>query len=259
MKPDFCIYPSLLNAFQNYLDCEANYEKFYGFSENPSISFPEYDLKQFRELIDTINRVPFESEAADKGTCFNEIIDCIVLGKKSTRDDVEIRQAAGSLVATMGERTFYFDANLCKKVADRFMDAIPQYRTEAIFETKYGKVLLYGYLDYLLCDVVYDVKTTGKYEFGKYKKGWQQYVYPWTLIESKRCTDIKAFEYTAVLLKGGTSKEPLITGEIYPEVYTYSHEKATQLINSMLEHFIEFLNNNKALITDKKVFGGVND
>ena len=40
----------------------------------------EAELKQ--SLLDAINRVPFESEAADKGTAFNAVIDCYIHKKK---------------------------------------------------------------------------------------------------------------------------------------------------------------------------------
>lgn len=280
-------YPSLLDSFQSYLDCEASYEEYFGFADVPSQSFEEYEKKKFKELIDKINRVPFDSEAADKGTCFNEIIDCILLREKSTRDDVSIctRQTLveeevigtidpcnGKVIdadvefyerqlphieAQKGERTYLFDIAFCKNAADYFRGSLPQVYTEATISTKYGKVLLYGYIDYLRGNKVFDAKTTKKYDFGKYRKYWQQHVYPWALIESGKCTEISSFEFTAFQLKGGNSKKaPLISGEMYKEVYTYDHARSTQLLTTICEHFIEFIENNKNLITDKKIFGG---
>lgn len=35
---------------------------------------------------------------------------------------------------------------------------------------------------------------------------------------------VKAFEFTAYALKGGTGRTPVITGVQYPEVYAYNHE-----------------------------------
>lgn len=280
------IYPSALDAFQSYLDCEANYERFYGHSENPSLTYAEYEKKCFQELVDKINRVPFDSEAADRGSCFNEIVDCIVLGEKSTRDDIKVSSRssmevtrAGGLIdpstgkviggdvdayevelphieAVMKDRVFRFDIGFCKDAARYFNGALPQVYTEAPIETRFGTVLLYGYIDYLRGDVVYDAKTTSKYEFGKYSKYWQQHVYPWTLIESGKCTDISAFEFTAFQLKGGTAKQPLITGDMYPEVYVYDHKRSEQLLRGICEQFVNFLECNRSLITDAKIFGG---
>lgn len=279
-------YPTLLDAFQSFLDCEANYERFYGSSEEPSVAYAEYEQRTLQELIDKINRVPFDSEAADKGSCFNEIVDCLLLGVKSTRDDIRlvskrtmVEETVTGLVdpadgkvlggdvetnevflphieATIGERTFYFDIDFCKKAAEYFKGAIPQLMTEATIDTDYGTVLLYGYIDYLRENVVYDAKTTKRYEFGKFSKYWQQHVYPWTLIESGKVTDVQAFEFTAFQWKGGTSRQPLLSGEMFPEVYVYNHERSTEMLRGICTQFCEFLENNKSLITDTKVFGG---
>lgn len=278
-------YPSLLDAFQNYLDCEANYEKFYGFSDEPSMTFEQYEQEKFQSLIDSINRVPFDSEAADRGTVFNEIVDCILLGVKGTRDDVTLRSSASynvihqegatdevgkplfydeweekveqpCVLGTIGDREFYFDIRLCKMAAEHLRDGLPQLYVEATMETEHGDVLLYGYPDYVRTNRVFDLKTTSRYEFGKYRKYWQQHVYPWALIKSGKCSDISAFEFTAFQLKGGTQKTPLITGEMFPEIYVYSHDRSEEMLRGICTQFIEFLENNRALITDKKVFGG---
>ena len=254
--------PSLLDALQQYLDSEALYEKFYGHSEEPSLSFEEYERKQFQELIDKINRVPFESEAADKGSCLNEIVDCIVMGKNSTREDISLSTMHGNypskpcILAQKGGRSFFFDIPFCKEVAEYFSGSLCQMYVEAPIETKYGTVLLYGYPDYVRMDMVYDLKTTSKYEFGKYQKYWQQHVYPWALTESGKCEGIKAFEFSAFALKGGSERSPLIVGDFYPEVYPYDHGRSERLLRGVCEQFYEFLNNNIALIKDEKILGG---
>lgn len=282
----FKFSPSLLQGFQDYLDCEANYEKFFGNSEEPSLTYAEYEEQKFKELIDKINRVPFESEAASRGSCLNEIVDCIVMRTRSTRDDIKVKTLSSfeklceegawdyvenkplyyerwfetikqpCIWAKNGDYEFYFDISFCKRLAEYFRDSLCQIYTEAPIATKYGKVLLYGYPDYVRENMVYDLKTTSKYEFGKYGKYWQRLVYPYTLIESGKVTDVKAFEFTAFAMKGGTSRSPLIYGDMYPEVYDYDHTKATEAIRGICTQFAEFLLNNRNLITDKKVFGG---
>ncbi len=277
---------SLLQAFQDYLDSDALYEKFFGSSEEPSLTCEEYEQKQFQELIDKINRVPFESEAADRGSCLNEVVDCIVMRTKSTRDDIKVctlrsfeqlyEDGAWDMVnnkplayerwfetvkqpciyARKGDNEFYFDIAFCKQLAEYFKDSLCQIYVEAPIETDYGTVLLYGYPDYVRGDMVYDLKTTSKYEFGKYSKYWQQHVYPYALIESGKCTDITAFEFTAFAMKGGTLRSPLIYGDMYPEVYTYDHERSTKMLRGICSQFAQFLENNRALISDKKIFGG---
>lgn len=282
----FKMTPSLLDAFTSYLDSEVLYEKFFGNSEEPSLTYDEYEKQKFQELIDKINRVPFDSEAADKGSALNEIVDCIVMGVKSTRDDIEVKTLKSfqqlcemgawdsvenkplfyerwfnevkqpCILAKKGEREFYFDIDFCKSLAEYFQGSLCQVYVEAPIYTKYGKVLLYGYPDYVRGDMVYDLKTTSKYEFGKYSKYWQQHVYPYALIESGKCTDITAFEFTAFAMKGGTSRTPLLFGEMYPEVYTYDHERSTKMLKGIVELFAEFLVNNRDLIKDEKIFGG---
>lgn len=278
--------PSLLDAFTTYLDSEALYEKFFGHSEEPSLTYQEYEAQKFQELIGRLNRVPFESEAASKGSCLNEVVDCIVMKKRSTRDDVVVKTLTSfeklheegawdavenkplyydrwfeaikqpCIYAKNGNYEFYFDIAFCKSLGEYFKDSLCQIYTEAPIDTKYGKVLLYGYPDYVRGNKVYDLKTTSKYEFGKYSKYWQQHVYPYTLIESGKCTEIDAFEFTAFQMRGGTSRSPLISGDMYQEEYTYDHHRSGSLLRGICEQFSDFLIYNRSLITDTKVFGG---
>lgn len=282
----FKFSPSILDAFQSYLDCEANYERFFGHSEEPSVAYADYEEQKFRELIDKINRVSFDSEAASRGSCLNEIVDCIVTGVKSTREDISVKSlvsferlcedGAWDMVenkplaydrwfetirkpciwAGMGSHEFYFDTIFCKGVAEYFKGSLCQVYTEASIDTDFGKVLLYGYPDYVRGDMVYDLKTTSRYEFGKYSKYWQQHVYPYCLIMGGMVTDVSAFEFTAFQMKGGTARSPLIYGDMYPEVYVYDHNRSVGLLRGICERFGEFLNNNKPLIKDEKIFGG---
>lgn len=89
MQPNYRIYATLLDSYFNYLNSDVIYERYYGWSENPPCTEDEFRQKQFQELIDRINRKPFDSEAADKGTAFNEVIDCMVENRKSETVQVE--------------------------------------------------------------------------------------------------------------------------------------------------------------------------
>ena len=84
MQPNYRIYATLLDSYFNYLNSDVIYERYYGWSENPPCTEEEFRQKQFQELIDRINRKPFDSEAADRGTAFNEIIDCMIENRKSS-------------------------------------------------------------------------------------------------------------------------------------------------------------------------------
>jgi hypothetical protein len=268
-QPNYKIYPSLLDTFEKYLRAEEEVESFWNIDNETgeykrSPEEIEADLKQ--KLLDAINRVPFESEAADKGTAFNAIIDCYVHNKKHVPDDrnpytiigdeeTNIIQVSFPATDIAPARHFLFDRAWCIEQSRYFLGSISQLFVSAILPTKYGDVELYGFIDELKRDIVYDIKSTSKYEFGKYEHGWQRHVYPYCLITSGQMENVKAFEYTAYQLKGGTSRTPLISGTQYPEYYTYNHKQTVKLLTNHVERFIEFLEANKELITDKKIFG----
>ena len=67
--------------------------------------------------------------------------------------------------------------------------------------------------------------------------------------------EVNSFEFTIYLLKGGSSRTPLITGTQYKEIYTYDHEQARKMLTQQCERLIEFLEQNRSLITNMKVFG----
>lgn len=237
-QPSYKIYPSLLDKFDKYLRADEEVENFWNIDNETgeykrSPEEIEESLKQ--DLLDAINRVPFESEAADKGTAFNAIIDCYVhcenhvpterspysiIGDKET-NTIQVAFPATDIAPA---RHFLFDRQWCIEQAEYFKGSLSQVYVSAILPTQYGNVELYGFIDELRKDVVYDIKSTSKYEFGKYAHGWQRHVYPYCLIASGQMENIKAFEFTAYALKGGTSRTPLISGTQYPEYYTYKNK-----------------------------------
>lgn len=291
-------YPTLLDSYQRYCDARVEdyfykdesgaWHKNYNESEETfHFSQEEVDALMKQELIDRINRVPQEpSEAADKGTMFNEILDCII-AKRTSRNPKNVIMTIRNyddflsavskscslkrsesnedtfkripnlpfIYASMDGFEFFFDKSFCKCSADYFGNAIAQYFTKATICTAKGNVELYGYIDYLKEDNVFDAKTTKSYAFGNYQKYWQRYVYPFTLIESGMMEYVNSFEFTIFVLRGGTAHSPLITGTQYKEVYSYDHEQARCMITKQCERFIDFLEANRDLITNKKIFG----
>lgn len=67
---------------------------------------------------------------------------------------------------------------------------------------------------------------------------------------------IDSFEYTAYLLRtsGG-----VITGTQYPELYKHDVRETEAMLTEHCERFIEFLEDYRCLITDRKIFGGENN
>lgn len=275
MRPDYRIYPSLLDKFQSLIDYELEAEEPWNtVSDNAHrngkyldketgdyiLSPDEMYTRIEAELIDTINRCPrVPVEAADKGTAFNEVIDCLIENRRSSRDDCRIHSerldsATTAIIAEINGFTFAYDAAFCKEVAAYFKGSIPQYLTSAILPTRYGNVELYGFIDEWMPSRICDIKTTSSYTFGKYGRKWQRHVYPYCCIESGMTSQVDEFEYTVVQW----DRNPVLKGKIYREVYTYDHRKSAERLTGMAERFIHWLNFRKAFITDSRIFGGEN-
>lgn len=283
------IYPSMLDKFQSFVDTTAE-DYFYqdengDWYKNYNESTGEYrysDSEVYElakaDFINMVNRIRSTSEAASKGTAFNELVDALITNKKSEiletkkvyydvngnffKSRLPLNPEIFKLVgveAKLDGFEFIFDIDLIKEAAGYFKDSMNQVHVSSTLMTEYGLVELYGYIDELRFNKVYDIKTTKKYEFGKYSKYWQRHVYPYCLIESGECTEIQSFEFTCYQLSGGTEKNKIITGKKFPEVYNYNHEDSKRLIKAQCERLIEFLEENRNLITDKKVFGGENE
>lgn len=309
-QPNYAFSPSLLDAFQRMVDTKV--EEFFYQDETGAwhlnwneteetfhYSEEEVDALLKQEFIDKVNKVPTQpSEAASKGTAFNEIVDCLVKKCKPSNEGIIIKTIRNGeylydarikklsyeadvlgkdvvpetlpkqesmdqfakigvpfIYAGIDGFEFFFDKDFCLEAAEYFKNCICQYYTKGILETSKGVVELHGYIDYLRQDRLYDAKTTKQYSFGNYQKKWQRYTYPFTLIESGMMNEVNSFEFTIYLLKGGTSRTPLITGTQYKEVYTYDHEQARKMLTQQCERVIEFLEQNRSLITNMKVFG----
>lgn len=251
-NPRYRIYPTLLDAFTQYEQAESVYEQYYGWSENPSITLEEFCAQRRQELLDRINRVPFESEAADRGTVFNELVDCLIECRKP-REGITAEPYEGvngtMIRATYKEQEFIFPRCIIQSFADHFNGALTQQLVSAPIGTEYGVVELYGYIDELMPLSVHDIKTTSSYSMGKYKDHAQHLVYPYCLYQ-QGCK-VYLFEYNILELdkKGAPSG-------IYKEVYRFNPVRDSLILRDKVEAFIRFLEEHKAEITDKKVFGG---
>ncbi|MDT4511894.1 HNH endonuclease [Bacteroides cellulosilyticus] len=263
-QPKFRFYATLLDAFFEYINSDVIWQKYWGWSENPPHTPEEFHKLQFQELINKINRVPFDSEAADKGTAFNEIVDCLIEGRSSETvklikvyeggkiecSDFKPKKAdiVVELIAIYNNRYFYFPMTLCREFADYFKGALTQQRVEAILPTALGEVLVYGLIDELMPTSIHDIKTTRSYTFGKFKNHFQHLVYPYALM--KNGSDIRTFEYNIVEFnKNG------YPADTYTEIYMFSPERDIPILINHCEAFILFLEENRTLITDRKIFG----
>lgn len=227
-KPKYLFYPSLLDKFSAYL----NPGKLLDFGKT------EEEIEQ--ELLNAINRVPHESEAAEKGTAFNNLVDAAIVAK--SYEDIPMVDGWVHHLSRQGNKyTFQFPVPLVMEFAEYFKGAASQVFCEGEIETKHGIVGLYGYADEVKGNTVYDIKTTGNYEFPKYLHSWQRHVYPYCL--RQQGVDVDTFEFTVTDFKN-----------TYKEVYSYEPEKTFISLRCICEQFIEYLDARRELITDKKIF-----
>lgn len=251
-KVAYKFYATILDAYNDYLNSDTLWEKYWGWSDNPSISPEEFHQKQYQSLLDRINRKTFDNEAADKGTSFNEVIDCMVLHQNS--DKMKITKwysdsgALNGVKAHYNGRDFFFPLQLIREVTAWYKGGLPQQHIQAILPTAFGNVLLYGYIDYVMPFKTCDLKTTGKYWFGKFKSHFQHLVYPYALAQNG--ADVREFEYNIVEWKK-------YGYDTYTEHYLYRPERDIPKLISQCEDLIRFLEDNKQYITDKKIFAKI--
>ncbi len=257
---DYRIYPSLLDKFQDLIDYEIVADEPWNKSgDKYKLTPDEMYISIEAELIDMINRVDgMPIEAADRGTAFNEIVDCIIERCPCRRNDMIIRKSQLSdtqivIEAKINDFNFVYDAQFCREVAARFPGSLTQYLCEAPMKTRQGIALLYGYIDEWVGNRLYDIKTTSYYNFGKFERKWQRHLYPWCVIESGMATEIESFEYTVVVFP---KNQLVLSGSVYPEVYTYDHEQSTILLRNHVEAFIDWLEYRRKFITNPRIFGG---
>jgi hypothetical protein len=212
-QPQYRFYATLLDGYSYYLSSE---------SEN-----------SFNEFIDRINRVPFTSEAAAKGTSFNALIDSIIQCDYQYWGEGEDTIFDG----------FKFPNKIIAEYLERLNGAIPQVRTSAMLETSKGSVEVYGIIDEILPYYrMVDIKTTSSWIFPKYLEAWQHIVYPYCFWKNYD-NIIYDFSYWLTDFKNVTE-----------ESYRFNPEKDIPKLVSHCESLIDFIEMNRSLITDEKIF-----
>lgn len=251
-------YPSLLDDFINYTRSDKRYEDW----NISRCTIDEFSAEMEQRLIDRINRVPLteDIEAMERGIAFNGLVDMVLpdLGGAALERVLNINSNITGVTTRIGEgayegyvvehisrlgvkHTFEFDCGLVNGIASQLRGATPQPEIEGFIDTRFGRVRLYGFGDYVLRNKVVDLKTTRRYTFGQYKEGMQQYIYPYCLIQSGVFVD--TFEYLATDFNS-----------TYTESYDYNSSYAEGYIREVCEDFIEYLALRRSIITDKKIF-----
>lgn len=185
------------------------------------------------ELINKINRVKSEMpEAARKGVAFENVINTLLKAKNHPLlTQSEYFESDG----------FIFQPEIVNRIASKLANAIKQQEyIQAIVETPVGGIKVYGFIDYSYPDMFVDLKTTGSYKKDKYKINNQHKCYP--LLAQISGRNINKFNY-------------LITdfSQMYIEPYIHNSAMTDEFIFNLVE-FTEFLEVNRGIITDKKIF-----
>lgn len=232
----YAIYPSLMDAYvwMQSAEDDAEYAKRRG------------------ELLQKINRVPQEpSYAAARGTALNGLVDALVEGRMLDKWNYESKSF---YKADVDGFEFRYSAGIVEELAKLVSGASVQPFCDAEIETEHGVVRLYGYADYVVCDEVIDLKTTSVYSVGKYRDHWQHYVYPYCLVKGGQMEHVDQFLYLVAEISAG--RDAVINGTIYGEEYNPTFEECEAAIRGFLDgSLLPFLDDNRAFITDLKVFG----
>jgi hypothetical protein len=191
---NYRFYPSLLNVFSRYV-------------RGGNLSA--------QELIDSINRVPAPSTAAqERGISFEEAV------VKGTNED-------------------RFDPEVIKKV--RKLLPRPIVDTQVYCQWEIDDVLFYGYVDLIGKFKAVDLKTTASYQAGRFLHNHQN-----LYLHALKRKGIKLMEYVI------TEFQPEGLTEVYVESYTLTHPIDKQLEEIRL--LKAFLEEHRSLIIDKKIF-----
>lgn len=245
------IFATALDSYWNYLHYESVWQKYWGFSDNPSISLEDFEQKCRQDLLDTLNKAPHEpSEPASKGTAFNELIDCLIAGKEP---DFPCEVYEDSLNFWYKVKydgfEFLFEQSVTDNLAEFFDGALSQVLVSGVIDTKYGDVEVYGYIDELMPMCIHDIKTTSSYNFPKFADHAQHLVYPFAARQNGM--NIDRFEYNIVVF----DRKNLC--ELEEEVYTWNDERDIPILRSRVEDLVSFIIDNKELITNKKLTNGI--
>lgn len=205
MRPEYQFYATLLDAFSWYRRSDADGAR--------------------QEFIDKLNRVETpRSDAQLRGMAFEDAV--------ATAPD------AGYSGLTVRIHDTKCPVGILNQFAQESRGAVRQVYVEAFLPTQRGLVKVYGFIDELLADTAYDIKTTKNYNFPKYLHNWQHAVY----LEALRDQGINRFVYKVTDFE-----------DIFKEEYHYRQEDTDRLISECV-HLIEFLEANRSQITDRKVF-----
>lgn len=235
--------PTFLDKFQAYINSEDYFQSEQNWNDESGYykTLEQIQEERKQDLLDALNGVKKPATMAMAiGTALNQAVDTMV----TTGILCSIEDSDGMM--------FQFDPELVNGLAKCVEDADCQRHLSVSFLTEYGEVLLHGYPDYIQEGVgevvITDLKTTGRYEFGKYEGYWQRKCYPYLYSYSllrRQGADIR-FQFLVAEVK--KPKDGVISGDIMHEEYGYT-ESDELAVRFFCETFAMWCETNRDLIT----------
>lgn len=250
------IYPSLLDRIQSYIDCEELYNQYWGNSDQPAKTLDEFRAEQRQAVLDMINRVPHEPvKAASCGTAFNELVDSLQ-ERRTAHEGVTVGMDDGCFAVGIDGYTFRYDTRLVQEAVAAYEGCINQDYLEYTLDVDGSTVRLYGYADKWTPQHCIDLKTVKSYTQGRYAKGWQRYVYPLALRESRGVT-VESFRYDVYEWANDRVHdldERVLTATYYCEEYTLDYGMLRETLHGfMANNVLPLLEVMRDEITDTRI------
>lgn len=206
----YLITPSLLNSYQYYI---ANNDEF----KSPADSRADF--------LKTLSKEKFvPNEAMQKGIIFEDSIndyckDPLYINVKSN-----VRSTIHLNFFSDKEPCYYWDC--VKSIGDIVKGGLWQQTCKKDLHIGNKEFLLYGKMDVVKRDTVYDIKFTSNYELGKFLDSAQHLIYLY-------CTGLPKFQY---LVSDGE--------DFWIEDY-FNDGNVENRIKSMISDFLGYLENDK--------------
>jgi len=206
-------WATLLNDFSHYQN-EAGYEKGEEF-------FP---FVTETNLIDKLNRVPFEStEAMDKGNAF------------------ELAVATNQSEVVFGDKKYDFDKALVNNLSSMVSGGAYQKGLKYTIGFDECMVNFYGYSDFIKRDTIVDLKTTGQYTFPKFDKSFQHKVY--LCGANQMGYKMNKFQYLVTDFK-----------DYFYELYPYDLDQYDADLRFIAKDLIGFIESRRLMISNENLF-----
>lgn len=203
----YSITPSLLNSYQYYINDEF---------KSPADSRADF--------LKTLSKEKFKpNEAMQKGIDFEDFINDYCKDALKIKVSKSVFPVYPIFINDVKEPCYW---DCVKSIGDIVKGGLWQQTCKKDLHIGNKEFLLYGKMDVVKRDTVYDIKYTGKYELGKFLDSAQHLIYLY-------CTGLPKFQY---LISDGE--------DFWIEDY-HNHTNIENEIKSKISDFLGYLENDK--------------